>query len=500
MAEPKAVPRTEAVFDASERGYRQHLTPRQVAMIGMGGAIGTGLFMGAGGRLHQAGPALAISYIICGLFAFFVLRALGELISYRPSSGSFVSYTREFFGEKWAFAIGWIYWLNWVVITIIDSTAVAMYLTYFGKYVPSMATIPQWAYALCTVVLVVLLNLISVKVFGALEFWFSLIKVLALSVFLVLGVTLVAIGHPVAGHTPGLSLITANGGYFPVGIAPALVLVQGVVFAYGSIELIGTAAGEAQNPEITVPRAINAVVTRIVVFYVGSIVVLSLLLPYTAYSAGTSPFVTFFAAIGLKGADGVMNLIVLTAALSSLNAGLYSTGRTMRSLAAGGSAPKFTIKMTKSGVPWGGLLMTAGAAMLGALLNYAIPAAAFEIALNIDAIILLLTWTSIIACHIRLRALTTRGKIKTPAFRMPAAPFTAWATLGFFVVVLVLMLFDTKGVGRSTILWSLLLIPALVCGWVIARPRTAVISDAPKMKRGIHPRHFANNEIRMPPV
>ncbi|OHU64967.1 amino acid permease [Mycobacteroides chelonae] len=499
MTEPDFVPETESAIDANEQGYRRHLTPRQVAMIGMGGAIGTGLFLGAGGRLHQAGPALAISYVICGLFAFLVLRALGELISYRPSSGSFVSYTREFFGENWAFAIGWIYWLNWVVITVIDSTAVAMYLTYFGKYVPAMAAVPQWVYALTTVALVVLLNLISVKVFGELEFWFSLIKILALSAFLILGVALLAIGHPVAGQTPGLSLIGANGGFFPVGVAPALVLVQGVVFAYGSIELIGTASGEAQHPERTIPRAINAVVTRIVVFYVGSIVVLSLLLPYTAYSAGTSPFVTFFASIGLTGADGVMNLIVLTAALSSLNAGLYSTGRTMRSLAAGGSAPQFTVKMTKSGVPWGGLLMTAGAAMLGTLLNYVIPAAAFEIALNVDAIILLAIWTSIIACHIRLRTLTARGEISPPAFRMPAAPFTAWATLGFFAIVLILMLFDTNGIGRSTVLWSLLLIPLLVCGWTITRPRIAS-NNAARLTRRTCTTHLANNEVRMPPI
>ncbi|NIH86018.1 amino acid permease [Amycolatopsis granulosa] len=470
MTQHNVVPETAA---ADEHGYRRHLKPRQIAMIGLGGAIGTGLFLGSGGRLHQAGPALAISYVICGVFAFLVLRALGELISHRPSSGSFVSYTREFFGEKWAFAVGWTYWLNWVVVTIIDSTAVALYLSFFGKYVSWMADVPQWCYALAVVAVVVLLNLISVKVFGELEFWFSLIKVAALVVFMVVGIVVIITGTPVAGHTPGFSILAGNGGFFPLGIVPALVLIQGVVFAYGSIELIGTASGEAQNPEKTMPKAVNAVVLRIAVFYVGSIVLLSLLLPYQSYAAGTSAFVTFFGAIGVDGADAIMNMVVLTAALSSLNAGLYSTGRIMRSLAARGSAPKFTIRMTRSGVPWGGLLMTAGAGLAGAFLNYIVPSEAFEIALNVDAIILLLTWTAIIACQIRLRSRTKRGLLPTPAFRMPGAPVTAWATLAFFAVVIGLMFFDTSGIGRPTVLWSLLLVPALVGGWYLARPHVA---------------------------
>ncbi|KRC51936.1 L-asparagine permease [Leifsonia sp. Root227] len=456
-----------------EHGYRRHLKPRQIAMIGMGGAIGTGLFLGSGGRLHQAGPALAISYVVCGVFAFFVLRALGELVSHRPSSGSFVSYTREFFGEKWAFTVGWTYWLNWVVVTIIDSTAVALYLTFFGKYIPWMATVPQWLYALGTVAVVVLLNLISVKVFGELEFWFSMIKVAALVAFMVVGILVIVFGVPVNGHTPGFGLLMNNGGFLPVGIVPALVLIQGVVFAFGSIELIGTASGEAQNPEKTMPKAVNAVVVRITVFYIGSIVLLSLLMPYQSYVAHTSAFVSFFGAINVQGADVIMNMVVLTAALSSLNAGLYSTGRIMRSLAARGSAPKFTVRMTRSGVPWGGLLMTAGAGLAGAFLNYLIPSEAFEIALNVDAIILLLTWTAIIVCQIRLRSLTNRGLVARPPFRMPGAPVTAWATLIFFAVVIALMFFDTTGIGRTTVLSSLALIPALIIGWLVARRHVA---------------------------
>ncbi|MHA7270680.1 amino acid permease [Arthrobacter sp. HLT1-20] len=318
---------------AEDAGLHKGLKTRQIQMIAIGGAIGTGLFMGAGGRLASAGPALMFSYAICGFFAFLILRALGELIIHRPSSGSFVSYAREFFGEKAAFVSGWLYWLNWAMTAIVDITAVALYMHFFAKYVPWMGSVPQWIWALAALLLVLGLNLVSVKVFGEMEFWFALIKVVALVTFLLVGTYFVIFGTPVAGQDVGFSLITDNGGFFPNGLLPVVVVMQGVVFAYASIELIGTAAGETQNPEKVMPKAINTVIIRIAVFYVGSLILLSLLLPYTAYKAGESPFVTFFGSIGVDGIDAIMNLVVLTAAMSSLNAGLYSTGRILRSMA-----------------------------------------------------------------------------------------------------------------------------------------------------------------------
>ena len=219
--------------------------------------------------------------------------------------------------------------------------------------------------------------------FGELEFWFALIKVVALVSFLLVGIYFVIFGTPVAGQEVGFSLIADNGGMFPNGLLPAIVVMQGVVFAYASIELIGTAAGETENPEKIMPRAINTVIVRIAVFYVGSLVLLSLLLPYSSYKAGESPFVTFFGSIGVDGVDAIMNLVVLTAALSSLNAGLYSTGRIMRSMSVSGSAPKFAARMNKSGVPYGGIALTAGVAVLGVVLNAVVPAEAFEIVLNV---------------------------------------------------------------------------------------------------------------------
>jgi L-asparagine permease len=483
-----------AALHAEDQGYHKGLKPRQVQMIAIGGAIGTGLFMGAGGRLATAGPALIISYAVCGFFAFMILRALGELVMHRPSSGSFVSYAREFFGEKAAFVTGWLYWLNWAMTAIVDITAVALYMNFFKKYWAPIADVPQWAWALAALILVLGLNLISVKVFGELEFWFALIKVVALMSFLLVGIYFVIFGTPVAGQEVGFSLIADNGGMFPNGLLPAVVVMQGVVFAYASIELIGTAAGETENPEKIMPRAINTVIVRIAVFYVGSLVLLSLLLPYSSYKAGESPFVTFFGSIGVDGVDAIMNLVVLTAALSSLNAGLYSTGRIMRSMSISGSAPKFAGRMNKSGVPYGGIALTAAVAVLGVILNAVVPAEAFEIVLNVASLGIISTWAMIVLCQMQLARLAARGELLRPAFRMPGAPVTGWITLAFLLAVLVLMAFDSP-VGTWTIASLAVIIPLLMLGWRLCRHRILEIAAVRDGFTGPYPL-VANRPVR----
>lgn len=320
--------------DAGDAGYRKDLKSRHINMIAIGGAIGTGLFLGAGGRMANAGPSLFIAYAVCGVFAFFVVRALGELVLYRPSSGAFVSYAREFMGEKGAYTAGWLYFLNWSTTAIADITAAATYAHFWAMF----SDVPQWILALIALAVVLAANLISVKYFGEMEFWFAIIKVGALVAFMLIGIFLIVTSHDVGGHTPGFSTITDNGGIFPTCVMPMLLLIQGVVFAYASVELCGVAAGETENPEKIMPKAINSIMWRVGLFYVGSVVLLALLLPYTAYSGDQSPFVTVFDKLGIPGAAGVMNLVVLTAALSSLNSGLYSTGRILRSMSL--SAPR----------------------------------------------------------------------------------------------------------------------------------------------------------------
>lgn len=455
---------------AEDAGYKKTLRARQIQMIAIGGAVGSGLFLGAGARLSEAGPSLVFAFAVCGVFAWFIIRALGELVLHRPSTGSFVSYAREFYGEKLAFAAGWMYWTNWVTVAIAELTATALYLNFFKAYFPVLGDVPQWATALVVLMIITTVNLVSVKIFGELEFWFAFFKVAALVTFLCVGVYMVIFGTPVNGQVPGFQLISDHGGWFPYGVMPAVILIQGVVFAYGSIELVGTAAGEAKDVEKVMPKAIRAVVFRIVVFYVGTILLLSMLLPSTAYVPGVSPLVTFFGTIGVSGADAIMNMVLFTAAISSLNAGIYTTGRILRSLAVTGSAPPFLVKMNKTGVPFAGIMFTTIASLAGVAMNAFLPGQAFEIAMSLTAILMLGAWGVIILCQLKLFSLSQRGLIERPKFRMMFAPYSGYATLAFFVLVFILIAFDYP-VGTYSAASVPVYAAVLVGGWYMVRRR-----------------------------
>jgi L-asparagine permease len=454
-----------------DAGYHKGLKPRQLQMIAIGGAIGTGLFLGAGGRLAHAGPGLFLVYAVCGIFVFLILRALGELVLHRPSSGSFVSYAREFLGEKAAFVAGWMYFLNWAMTAIVDSTAIATYFHFWKAFDP----IPQWLIALIALAVVLGMNMISVKVFGELEFWAALIKVIALVTFLVAGTIFLAGRYKIEGQSTGFSVIADNGGLLPTGLFPLVIVTSGVVFAYAAVELVGTAAGETANPAKIMPRAINSVIARIALFYVGSVFLLGLLLPYTTYKSGESPFVTFFSKIGVEGAGTIMNIVVLTAAFSSLNAGLYSTGRILRSMAMNGSAPKFTSLMSSRGVPYGGICLTALIGLFGVLLNGIVPSEAFEIVLNMAALGIIASWATIVICQIQLYRWSKKGILERPSFRLWGTPYTGYLTLVFLLAVLVLMAFDPP-IGTWTVASLVVIIPALVIGWFAVRSRVLEVA------------------------
>ncbi|WP_433682927.1 amino acid permease [Nocardia sp. CA-119907] len=454
-----------------DHGYHKSLKPRQLQMIAMGGAIGTGLFLGAGGRLASAGPGLFVVYAVCGVFVFFILRALGELVLHRPSSGSFVSYAREFFGEKAAFVAGWMYFLNWSMTGIADTTAIAQYFHYWAGF----SHIPQWLLALIALVIVLGVNLVSVKWFGEMEFWAALVKVTALSAFLIIGTVFLIGRFTVQGAATGPSVVTDHGGLFPTGILPLVVVTSGVVFAYAAVELVGTAAGETEHPAKIMPRAINSVILRIAVFYVGSLVLLGLLLPYTSYKSGESPFVTFFTMLGVPGIGSIMNVVVLTAAFSSLNAGLYSTGRILRSMSMNGSAPKFTGVMGGNGVPYGGIVLTSLIALCGIALNGVVPERAFEIVLNMASLGIIASWATIVLCQLQLWRWWKRGKLKRPEFRMWGAPWTGLLTLAFLFFVVVLTGVDYP-VGTWTVASLVVIVPALIIGWYAARKRVLAIA------------------------
>jgi L-asparagine permease len=461
--------------DIGDEGYRKSLKARHINMIAIGGAIGTGLFLGAGGRLAQAGPSLAIAYAVCGLFAFCVVRALGELILHRPSSGAFVSYAREFMGEKGAYTAGWMYFLNWSTTGIADITAIALYAHYWSFFAP----VPQWVLALAALAVVLTLNLVSVRVFGEMEFWFALVKVATLVLFMAIGITLLVTGHRINGAATGPHLLTDHGGIFPAGVLPMVLIMQGVVFAYASVELVGVAAGETEDPRAVMPRAINSIMWRIGIFYVGSVVLLAMLMPWTAYSKDQSPFVTVLSNLGIPAAGDVMNLVVLTAAMSSLNSGLYSTGRILRSMGMAGSAPRFTAVMNRNKVPYGGILLTATVCVLGVGLNYVVPADAFEIVLNFASIGILATWGIIMLSHLLFVRRAAQGELVRPGFRLPFSPYSQIVTLAFLGFVVVMMAFDE--VGRITLLALPVIVGAMVAGWFAVRRRI----DSSVMEAGL---------------
>jgi L-asparagine permease len=469
-------------LDAEQVGYKQSLGRRHVQMIAIGGAIGTGLFLGSASRLHTTGPALLISYAVVGVIAYFLMRALGELVLHRATSGAFVSYMREFFGEFAAYLTGWLYWLNWALTGIAELSAVGLYVQYW------FPTMPTWATVLIALAVVLVINLLSARAFGEFEFWASLLKVAAIVIFLVVGLVVVIGGLDIDGHKAGFQNLWSNpGGFWPASgdynwYGPILVM-SGVVFAYAAIEMVGVAAGEMEDARTEVPKAVNAVIFRIAVFYCGSILLLVSMLPTTDYKAGISPFVTVFERLGFSWMGAVIQAILIVAAMSSLNSGLYSTGRVLRSLGTSKQAPAFTLKMSASGVPWAGILMTSVVFVLGSVLN-ALEPDAFEIALEAAAIGVLFTWGTIFACQIRLRQLSDRGVVPESPFKTPGSPYTSYLGLVFLVLVLVGM--AISGWQSSPYFWHkttfvviVVGIPvvavALGIGWLAVRP--AVIAN-----------------------
>ncbi|MGA5165267.1 MULTISPECIES: amino acid permease [Streptomyces] len=443
---------SEAAESASGEGYQRGLGARQIQMIAIGGAIGTGLFLGAGKAISKAGPSLILAYAIAGLVIFFIMRALGELLMYRPVSGSFAEYAREFVGPFAGFVTGWTYWLFWVVTGITEVTAAATYMTYWWD-------IPQWISALAFTVILFGANLISVKLFGELEFWFSMIKVTAIIGMILICAGILTIGFSDAADTASMTMLWSEGGFFPKGIGGTLMTLQIVMFAFLAVELVGVTAGESKDPKVTLPKAINTVPWRIAVFYVGALIMILSVVPWTHFQPGVSPFVAAFEKMGLGVGAAIVNFVVLTAALSSCNSGMYSTGRMLRDLALNGQGPKVFTRLTKSGTPLIGTAFSAALMLVGVWINYVAPGKAFEYVVSFATISGMWAWIMILVSQIRYRAAVKRGDAPESEFKAPGAPFTSWFALLFIGMVIVMMGID-EGARVSLYcapLWALLL-------------------------------------------
>ncbi|GAA2229238.1 amino acid permease [Streptomyces amakusaensis] len=419
----------------ADQGYHRSLGARQIQMIAIGGAIGTGLFLGAGKGISKAGPSLILAYAIAGVVIFFIMRALGELLMYRPVAGSFSEYAREFISPFAGYATGWTYWLFWVVTGMTEVTAAASYMTYWFD-------VPQWISALVFTIILYGANLISVKLFGELEFWFSMVKVTAIIGMILICLGILTLGFSDAGDTASVSLLWDDGGFFPKGIGGTLMTLQIVMFAFLAVELVGVTAGESKDPEKTLPKAINTVPWRIAVFYIGALIMILSVVSWTNFKPGVSPFVAAFDEMGLQTGAAIVNFVVLTAALSSCNSGMYSTGRMLRDLALNSQGPKFFTRLTKNGTPLIGTTFSAGLMMIGVWINYQWPGEAFNKIVSFATISGMWAWIMILVSQIRYRAKADRGELPQSTFKAPGAPYTSWFALAFIGMVIVLMGID----------------------------------------------------------
>ncbi|MBL1074157.1 amino acid permease [Nocardia sp. 2] len=434
-------------------------------MIAIGGAIGTGLFYGAGGAIEQAGPALILAYLAAGLAIFVIMRALGELLTYRPVTGSFAEYANEFLGRFAGFATGWTYWAVWV------STCMAE-ITVAGKYVQYWFDIPQWVTALVVLGIMFVANLVSVRLFGEGEFWFSAIKVTAIIAMMVIGIG-VLIFHFGNATNPTVTNLWADGGVFPNGFGQALLVLQIVVFAYVGVELVGVTAGEARDPKNTLRKAINTLPFRIGLFYVGALIVIMSVSSWRNFHAGRSPFVEVFEQIGIPAAAGIINFVLLTAALSSCNSGIYSTGRMLRSLAQREEAPAGLGAMSKRHVPATGIAVSAAVMVIGVAVNYFSPDKAFSYVTSVSTMGIIFVWGVILVCHMIYRARVRAGLLPASDYRLPGAPVTSMVALAFLAVVVVLLFF-TEG-GRTALVVGVVWAVLVCAGYpLLARKHTAV--------------------------
>ncbi|WP_405736434.1 amino acid permease [Streptomyces sp. NBC_00028] len=459
----------ENTSGTSEEGYERGLGSRQVQMIAIGGAIGVGLFLNAGANIAKAGPSLILMYAVAGVIIFFIMRALGELLLYRPVSGSFAEYSREFLGPFFGYFTGWTYWLLWVVTGMAELTAAAIYIHYW------FPDIPQWASALAFLVVLFVANLISVKLFGEIEFWFSMIKVTALIGMIVIGLGVLTFGFSAAGDTAAVSNLWAFDGFFPKGIGSSLMTLQGVMFAYLAVELVGVTAGESENPEKTLPKAINTLPWRIGLFYVGALTVILCVVKWTEFAPGVSPFVKAFAMIGIPAGAGIVNFVVLTAALSSCNSGMYSTGRMLRTLADSGEAPKAFNKLSVTKTPALAITVSVLFMGIGVVLNYIVPEKAFGYVVSVATAAGIWTWLMILVSHVRYRRAVEAGRLPASSFPAPGGSKGSYVAIVFLLFVTGLIAYDSESRVCLYVMagWAV----ALGIGWIALKSRNPQIAE-----------------------
>ncbi|MBU3848074.1 MAG: amino acid permease [Candidatus Acinetobacter avistercoris] len=431
-------------MDNNSSQLQRGLKNRHIQLIAMGGAIGTGLFLGSAQVIQSAGPSIILGYAIGGLIAFLIMRQLGEMIVHEPVAGSFSHFANRYWGKFPGFLAGWNYWILYVLVAMTELTAVAKYINYWWPQIPA------WASVFTFFIIITLVNLGNVKFYGESEFWLSIIKVAAVVSMIVFGLYLLLTAD--ANSTASFSNLWSHGGFFPHGFEGLFYMLAFLMFAFGGIELIGMAAAEAENPEKTIPKAINQVVFRILLFYIGSLTILLSLVPWDQLDLGgldKSPFVMIFSQLGIGWAAHLLNFIILTAALSVYNSGMYANSRMLFGLAKQGNAPKVFLKVNKQGVPIPAVLFSALLIFGCVLLNYFVPEDALSHLIYIVVGALVLNWAMITLTHLKFKQAMKKDNLKT-SFPALWTPVSNIIVLIFIAVVLFIMW--TQGFKESVLM------------------------------------------------
>ncbi|KRM11640.1 amino acid permease [Paucilactobacillus suebicus] len=431
-------------------------------MIAIGGAIGTGLFLGSGSAIHKAGPSIILSYLIVGIFCFFMMRAIGELLLSDLSKHSFLDFVKVYLGDRMEFVTGWTYWSCWLSLAMADLTATGIYLKY---WFPSL---PQWVGPLVIIILLLMVNLVNVGMFGEFESWFSMIKVIAIIALIVVGIGMTLFHYHSGTTTASFSNLVSHGGFFPTGGLGFLMSFQMVVFAFVGIEMVGLTAGETKNPKKDLPRAINSLPIRIGLFYIGSMIAIMSVAPWNKITTTSSPFVQVFSGIGITSAAAILNFVVLTAAMSATNSAIFSTSRTLHALASGGNAMQSFTKLSRHMVPNTALHFSSGILFLVVILNYLMPAGIFNMISGVSTINFVFVWLIMLWCHIKFRKAHKDG---VKEFLMPGYPVTDYLSLIFFVAVLIFLLLDPE--QRIPLALSLVWFVALFIAYQIRNRKSA---------------------------
>ena len=361
-----------------------------------------------------------------------MMRALGELILADPDSHSFLESIKKYLGKRAEFVAGWMYWACWLSLAMADLTATGIYLRYWFPW------LPQWVGPLVIVILLMLINMVNVGLFGELESWFSMIKVMAIVVLIITGAVMLLLHTHVKGGYVSLTNLVNHGGFFPTGIWVFLLSFQMVVFAFVGVEIVGQTASETANPQKDIPKAINTLPVRIGLFYVGSMLAIMSVYPWNHITTTSSPFVQVFTGIGVTAAAGILNFVVLTAAMSATNSAIFSTSRSLYSLARNGHAPKRLGELTKKAIPMNALMTSSLILFVVVALNYLMPAEIFSVVSTVSTICFVIVWIMIMAAHIVYRK---QNKQNLGSFKMPGYPVTSWLTLAFYIGILILLFF-----------------------------------------------------------